>query len=80
MSDNNAGWVGPSYSGKPEHRAAPLTSPQYGPAWVADCYGTTHEQRVKALTADGWKPSKVSPPDRDNTARAYFTIIVQGRR
>ena len=27
----------------------PLPYRQFGPAWIADCYGTTHEQRLAAI-------------------------------
>jgi hypothetical protein len=51
-----------------------LASPQYGPAWVADCYGTTHEERLALVQANtkteaGHASWRVAP--RDEVAKAY---------
>jgi hypothetical protein len=69
MSDNNAGWIGPSQTLRTA--AEPLLSPQYGPAWVADCLGTTHEQRVDALVEAGWT---INPNLADHTAVTYARL------
>jgi hypothetical protein len=42
-----------------------LTSPQYGPAWVADCYGSDHEERLLALSISGEGESGVSFSEED---------------
>jgi hypothetical protein len=81
---NNAGWFGDAVGnaaitdtrGVP----APLESRQYGPAWVADRYGSSHEQRVAALRhpSAGFDPELldhlVGSDDRDGIARAYAQV------
>jgi hypothetical protein len=42
-----------------------LTSPQYGPAWVADCYGSDHEERLLALSISGEGESGVPFSEED---------------
>lgn len=57
-----------------------LASPQYGPAWVADCYGTTHEQRLAAVldvvvrreARARWREAP-----RDAVAVAYATVLTE---
>ena len=65
---------GPSNTGAvlTGRQAPPLASPQYGPAWVADRYGTTHEQRLARLVR-----GRVAVPDvnhRDAVAVAFATF------
>ncbi len=50
----------------------PLDSPQYGPAWIADYYGNTHDQRIETLVTAGWT---INPDDRDGVAVAYARLI-----
>ena len=70
----STGWYGPSGTGhRITHGApGPLESPQYGPAWVADHYGTTHEQRLARCVR-----ARVAVPDvndRDAVAVAFAGI------
>lgn len=54
-------------------------SPQYGPAWVADCYGTTHEDRVAFLADKAqWPDATLAAvaADRDLTARQFANLTV----
>lgn len=49
-----------------------LGSPQYGPAWIADCHGSSHAQRVAALVGAGWT---INPDNRDDVARTYARLL-----
>jgi hypothetical protein len=54
-----------------------LRSPQYGPAWVADCYGTTHEERIAVILAAemGDGVARVSGDDPDQVAVAWARLV-----
>jgi hypothetical protein len=67
--DPTAGWHGAS--GDALRTAGPEVSPTFGPAWVANCYGSTHKKRRKALREAGVEHD---PADRDAVARAYWHL------
>ena len=77
MPSSTAGWFGTTASGSAaftDVRPAPgpLPSPQYGPAWVADCYGTSHVERATAVFESG--VTMFDPNDRDAVAVAYAAL------
>lgn len=73
MTTHTAGWFGgPLGSRSPNlPPPGPLPEKAFGPSWVANVYGTTHEQRVEALVEAGWT---INPKDRDDTARTYARL------
>lgn len=48
--------------------------PDYGPAWVADCYGTNHPERVNALIANGTLFDESDDISADDIAVMYNLI------
>jgi hypothetical protein len=54
-----------------------LASPQYGPAWVADCYGTTHQERLAVILhaemGDG--VARITGDDPDQVAVAWARLV-----
>lgn len=75
--DTTIGWFGTAVGNASPALPTPdpLLSKQYGPAWVATMYGTTHEQRVEALNEAGWT---ILPSDRDHVAKTYARLMTEG--
>lgn len=75
--DTTIGWFGTAVgSASPALPTPdPLLSKQYGPAWVATMYGTTHEQRLAAINEAGWT---TFPSNRDFVAQQYARLMTEG--